>query len=297
MTIPSGAFSSEAETGSREEKRADSMQNATKQKDGAFHRFPETAKRSRPRRFSRLLLGFLLVFLLPVGWAAAGYWLGGRGPDWSQAGRASAGILPRPAASPQAVVRVFAARTVRWRGIFATHTWIVVKEAGAARYDRFDYTAWGEPVRTNGFAPDALWFGSAPELVFAADGEMAERAIPKIRAAVAGYAHSRRGDYRAWPGPNSNTFVAAVMAAVPELEAALPPTAIGKDFPHDGRWLAPAIGGYGLRATLAGYAGLTLGWYEGIEVNILGAVIGLDLRRPAIKLPAVGRIGLPPAFL
>jgi hypothetical protein len=26
---------------------------------------------------------------------------------------------------------VFAARTVRWRGIFAVHTWVVVKEKGA----------------------------------------------------------------------------------------------------------------------------------------------------------------------
>ncbi|RYI86728.1 MAG: DUF3750 domain-containing protein, partial [Acetobacteraceae bacterium] len=32
---------------------------------------------------------------------------------------------------------------------------------------------------------------------------------------------------------------------------------------------------------------------EGLEVNFLGAVAGLDLRRPAIKLPGLGRLGLP----
>jgi len=30
---------------------------------------------------------------------------------------------------------------------------------------------------------------------------------------------------------------------------------------------------------------------EGIEVNFLGLVAGLDLRRPAVKLPGFGRIG------
>ena len=43
--------------------------------------------------------------------------------------------------------------------------------------------------------------------------------IPKIRAAIEGYQLRSYGDYRAWPGPNSNTFVTAVLAAVPELQA------------------------------------------------------------------------------
>ena len=43
----------------------------------------------------------------------------------------------------------------------------------------------------------------------------------------------------------------------------------------------------GVRLTLDGYFGLTLGWVEGFEIN-LGAVLGLDLRRPTIKLPGIG---------
>jgi hypothetical protein len=35
-----------------------------------------------------------------------------------------------------------------------------------------------------------------------------------------------------------------------------------------------------------------IGWVEGLEINLLGAVAGLDWRRPAIKLPAIGRIGI-----
>ena len=33
------------------------------------------------------------------------------------------------------------------------------------------------------------------------------------------------GDYSAWPGPNSNTFVQAALNSVPELKAVLPPSA------------------------------------------------------------------------
>jgi hypothetical protein len=35
-----------------------------------------------------------------------------------------------------------------------------------------------------------------------------------------------------------------------------------------------------------------LGWVEGIEINVLGLVAGLDLRHPAVKLPGFGRVGV-----
>ena len=55
---------------------------------------------------------------------------------------------------------------------------------------------------------------------------------------------------------------------------------------------APAPSRTGFRLSFGGYAGLTLAWVEGFELNLFGGVIGLDLRRPAVKLPAVGRLGL-----
>jgi hypothetical protein len=235
------------------------------------------------------LLLFAFFFLLPLAVSAALYRVEGGGAGWQTADRSSIGLLPPPARHQAAVVRILAAQTVRWRGIFAVHCWIVFKPEGAASYTRYDYTAWGEPIRMNGFEPDGRWFGRSPELVFAADGPAAEALIPRMQAAITGYAWRNRGDYRPWPGPNSNTFVAAVMDAVPDIKAVLPPTAIGKDYPYDGRWLRRT--GTGIRLSLGGYAGITLGWVEGLEVNILGAVAGLDLRRPAIKLPGLGRIG------
>jgi hypothetical protein len=239
----------------------------------------------------KTLIVLLCLLVVPITISAAKYLFGDRSGDWQSADRSSAGLLPPPAQHPDALLRVYAARTVRWRGIFAVHSWIVVKEANAPRYTRYDYTAWGEPIRINGFAPDGRWFGGTPETIAAADGEAASRMIPKIRAAVESYEWRSTGDYRAWPGPNSNTFVTAMLAAVPELGAALPPTAIGKDFPYDGDMFGPTPSATGFRITFRGYLGLTVGWVEGIEINVLGAVLGIDLRRPAVKLPALGRLG------
>jgi hypothetical protein len=234
---------------------------------------------------------FLMLVFAPIGVRAALYW---RSPAvaWWTADRSSAGLLVPALRHPAALVRIYVARTVSWRGIFAVHSWIVLKDAGAPRYERYDLTAWGDPIRINGFAPDARWFGEPPDVVYAADGAAAEALIPRMRDAIDTYRFRRRGDYKAWPGPNSNTFVATVMAAVPEIGAVLPPTAIGKDYPVDGRVLALTPSRTGLRLWLGGYLGITIGWVEGIEINFFGAVVGLDIRRPGIKLPALGRVGV-----
>jgi hypothetical protein len=234
---------------------------------------------------------FLTLFFAPVAWRVAAFY---RSPasSWWSADRSSAGLLPPASRHPQALVRIYAARTVSWRGIFAVHSWIVLKDANASAYQRWDLTAWGDPIRMNGFEPDGRWFGQIPEVVFAADEASASALIPRMRAAIEDYRFRNRGDYRAWPGPNSNTFVATVMGSVPEICAALPPTAIGKDFPVDDRWLALTPSRTGIRLSLGGYAGLTIGWIEGIEINLFGGVIGFDVRRPGLKLPGVGRVGI-----
>lgn len=239
-----------------------------------------------------LLLAFLILFMAPLAISAALYALDGDAAGWRTADRSSARLLRPASEQREAVVRVFAARTVRWKGIFATHCWIVVKRQGASAYTRYDYTAWGEPIRVNGFAADGRWFGRVPDVVFAADGDKAERAIPQIEAAIESYKFREYGDYRAWPGPNSNTFVAAVMAAAPELEAKLPATAVGKDYPYGGEWLALTPSKTGFRFTLGGYGGVTIGWLEGVEINVLGAVFGVEFRRPAVNLPGLGRFGV-----
>jgi hypothetical protein len=83
-----------------------------------------------------------------------------------------------------------------------------------------------------------------------------------------------------------------VLGAIPEAHIALPPTAIGKDWRIDRSILGLTPSRTGIQLSVNGLFGVTLGWVEGIEVNLLGLVVGVDLRHPALKLPGLGRIGL-----
>src|SRR3984893_7409592 len=46
----------------------------------------------------------------------------------------------------------------------------------------------------------------------------------------------------------------------------------------------------GVEANLWGIFGVKIGWIEGLEINLLSVVAGLDLRQPALKLPGFGQI-------
>jgi hypothetical protein len=237
-------------------------------------------------------LTLLIVFVLPVAAKALLWSIEDRPRNWWEARWSSAGILPAAASDPEPRVYVFAARTGGWRSIFAVHTWIVVKPANAGSYTRYDVTGFGRPLRINGYPPDSYWIGNRPQMIAAIGGERAAAAIPKIEQAIRGYAYIDDGAYRLWPGPNSNTFVATVLRAVPELEVAMPPEAIGKDFRADGSVIGLTESETGVEVSLYGLLGLKVGRIEGIEVNFLSLVAGLDTRRPAVKIPAFGRIGL-----
>jgi hypothetical protein len=85
-----------------------------------------------------------------------------------------------------------------------------------------------------------------------------------------------------------------VLRAIPEAETALPANAVGRDF-RPWPYVGLTDSGTGVEASLWGLAGIKLGWVEGVELNVLGLVAGLDLRHPAVKLPGFGRIGPVPA--
>lgn len=109
-----------------------------------------------------LSLTFLAAFLAPLAMHAA-WWLStDEAVAWSQADWSSAHVLPSPHSKPEALVHIYAARTGRWKGIFAHHSWIVIKDKGAGAYTRFDKVAWGRPVKANNWAPDARWYGHRP---------------------------------------------------------------------------------------------------------------------------------------
>src|SRR5215831_17475657 len=237
----------------------------------------------------KIRLIVLVVFLAPVA-AKAMLWSFEEPRHWQTARWSSAGILPEAASDREARIVVFAARTAGWRGIFAVHTWIVVKGADADAYTRYEVTGFGRPLRVNGRPPDGYWLGEKPRIVADIRGAGAAAAIPRIEAAIMAYPYTEYGDYRMWPGPNSNTFVATVLRAAPELEIALPPEAIGKDYRVDGTLFGRTGSRTGVEVSLYGLFGIKVGMVEGVEFNMLSLVAGIDALHPAVKIPAFGRI-------
>jgi hypothetical protein len=246
---------------------------------------------ARPSRRKLIMLAIFAVFLVPLV-ARAALYAAGNGPhSWRDADWSSTGTLPQASDYKPARVIVFTGKAGAWKGIFAVHSWIVLKTAGASEWTRYDVVGWGQPVRTNNWPADGRWFGNMPVAIADVSGPDAERLIPRIEAAVRAYSFRHAGDYRIWPGPNSNSFTAAVLRAVPELGVALPPNAVGRDF-RDRLYAGRTDSGTGFELNLAGFAAVKLGWVEGVEVNLLGLVAGLDLRHPGVKLPGFGRIGV-----
>jgi hypothetical protein len=245
-----------------------------------------------PRRY--LCIAMLALFLAPIGARAVLFAAGDAPRSWHQADWSSARLLPPASDHKPARVIVFAGQAGSWKGIFAVHSWVVLKREGEPQWTRYEVVGWGSPVRINHRAPDGLWYGNPPVAIADVSGPQAAALIPRIEAAVRSYAYARRGDYRVWPGPNSNSFVAAVLRAVPELGVTLPANAIGRDY-REGFYAGLTDSGTGVEFNLNGLAALKIGWVEGIEIGLLGLVAGVDLRHPGVKLPGYGRLGLEPS--
>lgn len=238
-----------------------------------------------------VLLFVLIVFVLPTAATIAWWELKDRPESWRTADWSASGILKAADSDPEAAIYVLAARTGGLKGALSVHSWIVFKKAGPSAYVRYDKVGWGMPVRRNAYAPDGRWYSNIPKVVHAVRGEEAVRLIPKVEAAIETYPYAMRGGYRIWPGPNSNSFVAHVLREVPELDARMPPNAAGRDYAPglaSLRWLPEG----GVHATLGGLIGFSAGLKAGLEIHFLGLVAGVDFARPALKIPALGRIGL-----
>ncbi len=162
----------------------------------------------------------------------------GANRDWATASRESAGIAPDPGQTEEAVLHVYGADAFGWRGWFAIHTWIAAKRAEEDHYTLYDVVGWrgrygGRVVRIYRDIPDRYWYGARPELIKAHTGAEAESLIDQVDSAARAYPWANT--YKAFPGPNSNTFVAWIGREVPELDLDLPFSAIGSgyaDEPH-----------------------------------------------------------------
>lgn len=240
----------------------------------------------------------LLIFLLSVLLGPICIALSGKidfKADYRTANRSSAHLAPLTNTTPEAVIQVYAARAFNWRGIFAVHTWLAVKPKNAHSYTVYQVIGWrlyrGLPaVAIAPDVPDRYWFNHTPDIIFDLRGEKAEHLIPKITQAAAAYPYAHR--YTLWPRPNSNTFIAYIARQIPELNLALPSNAVGKDYFVTNRFFARAASNTGYQFSLFGLFGLTLALHEGLEINLLGLIYGINPISMTLKWPGFGDIKL-----
>ena len=167
-----------------------------------------------------ILSGFLLVSC-------------GLNKDWRTASRDSAGIAPDPSNTNEAIVLVFGADAWGWRGWFAIHTWIATKRTGDDLYTVYDVVGWRghhnkSVMRIARDIPDRYWYGEKPRLLKYHHGTGTEKLIEAIDNAAQDYPWKET--YKAFPGPNSNTFIAWIAKQVPALDLQLPFSAIGSGY-------------------------------------------------------------------
>jgi hypothetical protein len=234
----------------------------------------------------------ILTVLLPISVGAGLGYARGWPENWKVASWASSGLLPRADSLKPATVIILSSRTGRWKSIFAEHMSIVTKPEGASEWTRYDVVGWGNPVRKNAYKADALWYGNSPRVVYKLEGEAAAELIPAIEKSIANYPFQKKGSYIIWPGPNSNTFVSWVVRNTDGFAAELPPVAVGKDWLGSGFRIGDAPSKSGWTVSAFGVLGGTLAWEEGVELHLLGSTIGIDVNDLAVKLPALGKLGL-----
>ncbi|MEN0088438.1 MAG: DUF3750 domain-containing protein [Pseudomonadota bacterium] len=236
-----------------------------------------------------MILGLLILFILPALAHVAVWQLGDHPGSWRTADWSSAGILPTELPADSAEIMVLSARTGGLKGSLSVHSWLVLKVPGETRYRRYDVVGWGPALRRDNYAPDGKWYSNLPSIRHKVEGLNAAASLPTLLAAIESYEYGGRGDYTIWPGPNSNSFVAHALRAVPELGFTTSPLGVGRDF-------APGplfdFGAHGIRASLWGYAGFALSERVGLELNFLGLVTGLNPLSGKLVLPGFGEIRL-----
>ena len=112
-------------------------------------------------------------------------------------------------------------------------------------------------VRRNYAVARRALFGAVPRVLVEHRGEGAEAMIGQIEAAVASYPHA--DEYRSYPGPNSNTFLAHIGREVPALRPTCRRTRSARTIAPSTRPLGVSPSGSGLQFSLLGLLGVSVG--------------------------------------
>ncbi len=176
-------------------------------------------------------------------------------------------------------------------GFVAVHYWFVTFNPESGEWHRWE--VWQEPdvygatwrhVHKDLMYPDSGVGGGSYVIDKEWRGAVAQDIIAVLKTSP-GYPD--RDIYRAWPGPNSNTYIAWVLKQSTAW-ADLHPMGVGKDY--------LGLVGIGRSTTETGIQlespllGIKAGLRDGLEVHILSLTLGVDILPPAIKTP-FGRVG------
>lgn len=203
------------------------------------------------------------------------------GQDWRTASRAPTNLLALKPIGSKAAIILFSAHAFNWRGMFSTHTWLAVKQDKQVDYTIYQVIGWNQYrqrpiVDISHGIPDRQWYGATPKIEGLLVGDKAESLIPQIAKAVHQYPYAKT--YYAWPGPNSNTFIAYVLAQVPALNFIMPYNALGRDY----GW------SWGINnLKLGGVFGYNFSSHA-IVVNFLGISFGVSFKPLAFIVPGLG---------
>jgi hypothetical protein len=178
-------------------------------------------------------------------------------------------------------------------GLLAVHYWFAVFDPPTHHWQRWEVwqrpnaggTSW-QHVHKDLMTADAS-VGGGPVQIRAEWHGAEARALADALAQSSEYAD--RGRYLAWPGPNSNTYIAWVLRRS-GVAADLEPRGIGKDY-LGLVGVAISTTGLGVQAEST-VLGLKMGLRDGVELHVWYFTFGLDLLRPAVKTP-FGRLGMP----
>ncbi|MBL8753049.1 MAG: DUF3750 domain-containing protein [Planctomycetes bacterium] len=169
-----------------------------------------------------------------------------------------------------------------WYTRFAEHAWVEIATPRGVERVEWNKGAFGilhSEIGRSGLIADERW--ERPVAVHATWRGDAARTLGERILAVCDTYPDARG-YRAWPGPNSNTFM-AWLARETGMGVDLPPNAVGRDYTQ---WLAVGASttGLGLRVDTP-ILGAGAGLVEGVELHALGLTAGVGLWPPSLKVP------------
>tara|TARA_R110002072_G_scaffold69483_4_gene168428 strand:+ start:3072 stop:3737 length:666 start_codon:yes stop_codon:yes gene_type:complete len=174
-----------------------------------------------------------------------------------------------------------------WYTHFAAHTFFEYRVDG--RWWRlgiptrtYDIGHW--EIETDDAADDRRWDRQV-RVVDVLTGSRAQAAIAVLLEPERFWTD---GSYRAFPGPNSNTFAERVLRASPAFTTQLSPNAIGRDYAlfHLGR--TGSGSGIELETPILG---AEIGIREGVQLHVLQFPIGVRFWPPAVLLPFLPALG------